>query len=181
MVVRAVALIATFAIMAQAEKGEVILITGASSGIGRATAKFLAASGYRVIATARREAKLKTLVEEIEADGGVAAYIPMDVTKDGLLWHCGTRVGFLISLFLTSNYFSADDTAKALAFGDEKFGGIDHFFLVCQRCLLGAYRSKSVALPSSLATPGASHPSYACIDTQPSLLYHLFSCAERWR
>ena len=133
----ALALVATYAVMAQAEKGEVILITGASSGIGRATAKVMAAAGYRVIATARGEAKLKTLVEEIEADGGVAEYIQQDVMND-----CkGTRD--CIYVFSTSTFIylrsnprpltlDTADTTKALAFGDDKFGGIDHFFLVCK-------------------------------------------------
>ena len=133
----ALALVATYAVMAQAEKGEVILITGASSGIGRATAKVMAAAGYRVIAMARGEAKLKTLVEEIEADGGVAAYIQQDVLNDCKDGHICTDA-FSTSTFVYLRSYpqpltlAAADTPKALAFGDDKFGGIDHFFLVCK-------------------------------------------------
>lgn len=54
---------------------KVLLITGASSGIGKATAKKAAGEGFNVILTARREALLDELVEEIGADRalGIAA------------------------------------------------------------------------------------------------------------
>ena len=45
--------------------GKVAIVTGASSGIGRATAKLFAAEGAKVVVGARREAELKELVREI--------------------------------------------------------------------------------------------------------------------
>ena len=62
--------------------GPVALITGGSTGIGLATAKVLAASGYSVVITSRSEAKLRSAVGEIEATGGNAAYCQQDVTID---------------------------------------------------------------------------------------------------
>ena len=62
-------------------QGKVIIITGASSGIGAATARLLAARGAKVVLGARREAKLKALTEDIRAAGGEAIYQMLDVTR----------------------------------------------------------------------------------------------------
>jgi len=61
--------------------GKVALITGASSGIGRASALSLADQGASVTIAARRIEKLEELKKEIEAKGGKALVVPMDVTK----------------------------------------------------------------------------------------------------
>ncbi|MGX7596374.1 SDR family oxidoreductase [Planococcus plakortidis] len=57
------------------------IITGASSGIGQATAKELAEKGYHVMLAARREERLAELKKEIEAEGGSADYKVTDVTS----------------------------------------------------------------------------------------------------
>lgn len=64
---------------AQPLEGKVALITGASSGLGRGFALALAASGVKVFLVARREEKLREVVEEIAAAGGEAAYHVADV------------------------------------------------------------------------------------------------------
>jgi glycoside/pentoside/hexuronide:cation symporter, GPH family len=61
--------------------GKVVVITGASSGIGAATAKLLAERGARVVLGARREERLKEIVQEIAARHGQASYAVTDVTK----------------------------------------------------------------------------------------------------
>jgi NADP-dependent 3-hydroxy acid dehydrogenase YdfG len=61
-------------------KGKVALVTGASSGIGAATAKKLAAEGVKVGLAARRLHRLQALVAEIRAAGGEAIALEMDVT-----------------------------------------------------------------------------------------------------
>ena len=61
-------------------KGKVALVTGASSGIGRATALAFAARGASVALAARRENELATLAAEIEAMGGEATYLRTDVS-----------------------------------------------------------------------------------------------------
>ncbi|MCP1841507.1 NAD(P)-dependent dehydrogenase (short-subunit alcohol dehydrogenase family) [Bradyrhizobium sp. USDA 4524] len=58
---------------------EMILITGASQGLGRQFARVLAAHGAAVVLAARQTAKLKSLEEEIKAKGGRAAAVQMDV------------------------------------------------------------------------------------------------------
>ena len=61
---------------------KVAIVTGASAGIGRATAKLFAAEGAAVVVGARREAELATLVAEIEAAGGRAAALAGDVRSE---------------------------------------------------------------------------------------------------
>jgi len=62
-------------------KGKTIIITGASSGIGEATAKKLSQEGANVVLSARREDKLNSLKDEIVKNGGMALVVPADVTK----------------------------------------------------------------------------------------------------
>jgi NADP-dependent 3-hydroxy acid dehydrogenase YdfG len=59
---------------------KVVLITGASSGIGWATAKLLATAGHRVVLGARRIERLEKLAAEIRADGGEVDFRALDVT-----------------------------------------------------------------------------------------------------
>ncbi|MEA3440530.1 MAG: SDR family oxidoreductase [Chloroflexota bacterium] len=59
----------------------VIIVTGASSGIGAATARRFAREGYRVVLAARRDERLKTLEEEIISHGGIALPVVTDMTK----------------------------------------------------------------------------------------------------
>jgi NADP-dependent 3-hydroxy acid dehydrogenase YdfG len=82
---------------------KVAIITGASAGIGEATAKLFAAEGAKVILGARRESELARLVSEIEKSGGRAAALAGDVRSE--------------------------DYAKALvARATEKFGKLDIAF-----------------------------------------------------
>ena len=62
-------------------KNKVVIITGASSGIGEATAKLLAGNGAKVILGARRKDKLKQIADGIQKVGGEAVYRELDVTK----------------------------------------------------------------------------------------------------
>ena len=85
-------------------KDKVVIITGASSGIGEATAKLLASKGAKVVLGARREQELKQLVDEIQGDGGQAVYQVMDVTNPS-------------------------DNADIVELAKETFGGVDVIFL----------------------------------------------------
>ena len=62
-------------------EGKVVAITGASSGIGEATALLLAKRGARVVLGARRGDKLQELAARIEAAGGQVCFREVDVTK----------------------------------------------------------------------------------------------------
>lgn len=61
--------------------GKVVVITGASSGLGEATARHLAALGARVVLAARRKDKLDALVAELTNAGGQAIAYQTDVTS----------------------------------------------------------------------------------------------------
>ena len=62
-------------------ENKVIVITGASSGIGAATAKLLAKHGARVVLGARRSDRLEAIAKEIHAEGGIAEYQTLHVTQ----------------------------------------------------------------------------------------------------
>lgn len=60
--------------------GQVALVTGTTSGLGRRFAKVLANAGAQVVVTGRRYDRLEELAAEIQADGGQAAPVQVDVT-----------------------------------------------------------------------------------------------------
>src|SRR6266481_4534415 len=63
----------------------IALVTGASRGIGYATARALAKAGAHVVAVARTQAGLEELDDEIRKDGGAATLVPLDLTDfDGI-------------------------------------------------------------------------------------------------
>jgi NADP-dependent 3-hydroxy acid dehydrogenase YdfG len=81
-------------------QNKVVLITGASSGIGEATARILADKGAKVLLGARRIGRLEKIVAEIRAAGCIAEYRTLDVT-------------------------SLEDTKAFATFAEEKLGPID--------------------------------------------------------
>jgi NADP-dependent 3-hydroxy acid dehydrogenase YdfG len=85
-------------------KDKVVIITGASSGIGEATAKLLASKGAKVVLGARRENQLRQLVDEIQEVDGQAVCQVMDVVNP------------------------SDNTA-IVQLAKETFGGVDAIFL----------------------------------------------------
>lgn len=85
-------------------KDKVVIITGASSGIGEATAKLLAGRGAKVVLGARRKEKLARIADEIARAGGKAAYQELDVT-------------------------AASDNEAIVRLAKESFGGVDAIFL----------------------------------------------------
>lgn len=82
---------------------KVVVITGASSGIGEASAKLLAQNGAKVVLGARRESRLQEIVADIKQDGGQASYSVTDVTKP-------------------------TDVQKLVDLAKSEFGGIDVIF-----------------------------------------------------
>ncbi len=118
---------------------KVILITGASSGIGAATAKVLAAHGAKVVLSARRKDRLQQLVAEI---GENAAYLASDVT----------RLDDMEALTaLAKERFGKVD----VLFGNAVYAGTKHFV----RAMLDSFRTESVMENTNIRTttiyPGA--------------------------
>ncbi|MEQ5809159.1 SDR family oxidoreductase [Alteromonas sp. NFXS44] len=66
--------------MSDSIQGKVVVITGASSGLGEATARLLASRGAKVVLGARRTEKLQAICADIQRAGGEATFNTMDVT-----------------------------------------------------------------------------------------------------
>jgi NADP-dependent 3-hydroxy acid dehydrogenase YdfG len=71
--------------------GAVVVVTGASSGIGRATGLAFAERGTRVVLAARRAHALEDLARECRAAGGQALPVPTDVTDEGAVAELARR------------------------------------------------------------------------------------------
>jgi NADP-dependent 3-hydroxy acid dehydrogenase YdfG len=84
----------------------VAFVTGSSAGIGRATALALAEVGMKVVVTARREQRLRELVDEVEAAGGVAYVVPgdmADVDDVARVWHQAAEVAGAVPTCVVAN------------------------------------------------------------------------------
>jgi NAD(P)-dependent dehydrogenase (short-subunit alcohol dehydrogenase family) len=68
--------------------GKLAMVTGASGGLGRHFAKALAHAGATVVVTGRRAAMLKSLIDEILAEAGIAHAVALDVTDGQSVTHC---------------------------------------------------------------------------------------------
>jgi short-subunit dehydrogenase len=82
--------------MEQTLKGKVAVVTGASSGIGEATARELASRGASVVLASRAVEKLEGLQREISASGGLALAVETDVSDRGSV---GTMIGRTVEEF----------------------------------------------------------------------------------
>ena len=96
-------------------EGKIALITGASSGIGRESARMMAREGARVAITARRAERLEELAAEIGAAGGEALVLPGDVTDaavtDAWVAHTVERFGGLDVLVNSAGIIGGGGTA----------------------------------------------------------------------
>ncbi len=82
-------------------EGKSILITGASSGIGEATARACIDAGMQCSITARREKRLKTLSKEL---GDACSYIAGDVTEEGFNQYLLNEVGDVYAIFANAGH-----------------------------------------------------------------------------
>lgn len=77
-------------------KPKVILVTGASSGIGEATTRLLASQGHHLVVGARRSERLAALADELQGSGGSVRYRALDVTS---LEDVNAFAGFALETF----------------------------------------------------------------------------------
>ncbi|MFD4539132.1 SDR family NAD(P)-dependent oxidoreductase [Streptomyces bauhiniae] len=96
--------------------GKTALITGSTTGIGRATAVLLAARGVSVVVTGRDTPRGADVVKQIEADGGTARYVAADLTKEEDLTRLASEAGevdILVNNAATASFGpSADITTE---------------------------------------------------------------------
>lgn len=103
-------------------KDKISIVTGGTSGIGKATAIALAKQGSKVVVSGRREAEGAAVVAIIEAEGGEALFVKADVTNEAdverLFASTKDRFGKIDVVFLNSGIFNfaplADQTADNL-------------------------------------------------------------------
>lgn len=88
--------------------GQVVIVTGASSGIGEATARRLSAGGAKVVLSARRPDRLAALAQELDPDGARVLAVPGDITSDTarqrLVEETMTRFGRVDALVNNAGY-----------------------------------------------------------------------------
>jgi short-subunit dehydrogenase len=116
-------------------QGRTIAITGASSGIGRASALLCARAGMNVMVGARREDRLRSLVDQIRAEGGRAELLAFDVAEAGasarFLDATLAAFGSLYSVFANAGYglersvLSYTDEELELMFRTNFFASLD--------------------------------------------------------
>ncbi|TCS39113.1 NAD(P)-dependent dehydrogenase (short-subunit alcohol dehydrogenase family) [Paucimonas lemoignei] len=97
-------------------EGKIALVTGASSGLGTRFAKVLARAGAQVVLASRRIDRLKELRAEIEADGGAAYVVPLDVTDyasiKSAIAHAETEAGSIDILVNNSGVATSQPLAE---------------------------------------------------------------------
>ncbi len=131
---------------------KVAIITGASSGIGYATAKLFAREGARVVVTARRQPQLDTLVEEINQAGGHAVAFAGDVRDETF---AKALVELAIGRFggLDVAFNNAGTIGEVGATPDVSFSGWED---TIKTNLTSAFLGAKYQLPAMLARNGGS-------------------------
>jgi ribitol 2-dehydrogenase len=124
-------------------RGKVMIITGASSGIGRAVAQRFAAEGARLVLCARSAEKLTSLAEEL---GGEAVAVPTDLTRptevDAMISRTLARFGHVDILFANAGQYVHGDVAE---------GNPDAWDAAIAVNVSSVFRAVRAVLPSMIA------------------------------
>ena len=140
-------------------EGKVVLVTGGSVGIGKATALAFAREGARVVVAARREAEGIEAVKQIRAAGGTASFVSADVSKEpdvaAMIAYVVKTYGGLDVLFNNAGIEGKIGPIETLAAADfdEAFGvNVRGTWLVMKHALPHLIKSKgSIVNTSSVA------------------------------
>ncbi|MFA0998717.1 MULTISPECIES: SDR family oxidoreductase [Pseudomonas syringae group] len=127
-------------------KNTVTIITGASSGIGAATALRLAGKGSKIVLAARNEEKLQKLVSQIKDAGGEASYHITDVSDRSSLED--------LVKFAVSKYGKVDslvNNAGLMLFSDWKDVAVDDWDQMINTNIRGYLHAIAAALPGMIA------------------------------
>lgn len=164
----------------QTFKGKLALVTGASRGIGAATAEALAREGAHVILTARTAAALEEIEDRIHAAGGSATIAPMDLTASDSIARLADAIGgrWPALDFLVLNAGMLGSLSPVAQIDGKEFGKVLTLNLVAQQALIAAFdpmlrkseAGRLVAITSSVATKpraywGAYGASKAALET----------------
>lgn len=130
-------------------EGKIALVTGASSGIGKATAARLAAEGAKVAVTARRKERLDELVESVASAGGTAHPIDADLTSAGdrkrLVEEATSHFGGLDILI---------NAAGIIAFGTIEDTSLEDWATMFEINAVAPFHLMRLAVPELLAREG---------------------------
>jgi serine 3-dehydrogenase (NADP+) len=136
-------------------KNQVVLVVGASSGIGRATAVLFAREGARVMASARREERLQTLQKQLSEEGHTIEIAPADASRaremERLAQHTHTKLGSIDILVFATGTNTPDRSMKRLT--------TEIWDTMLSVNLNGAYYITRAVLPS-MREKGAGHLIY---------------------
>jgi NAD(P)-dependent dehydrogenase (short-subunit alcohol dehydrogenase family) len=160
-------------------QGDAILVTGASTGIGRAAARLLASRGARVFLVARRKAVLDEAVAEIRADGGTASYYEADIAEraqlDAAIDAAQTAFGPVHGLF--ANAGTGGRFAPISDYDDDQFDAVLRTnlmspFWALKRVLPGmiARGKGSIVLTGSLASEQGMANNAAYVSSKHGVL-----------
>lgn len=166
--------------MTKSLQGRLALVTGASRGIGAATAEALASAGAHVILVARTAGDLEQVEERIHAAGGTATIAPMNLTDDGVIARlaeaAAERWGRLDMLLLNAAMLGTLTPVPQI--DPKEFGKVLTLNLLAQQALIAAFdpllrksdAGRVVAITSSVgARPraywGAYGASKAALET----------------
>ncbi|MBB6124344.1 SDR family NAD(P)-dependent oxidoreductase [Sphingobium subterraneum] len=121
--------------------GKLALVTGASRGIGAATAKALAAAGAHVIITARTSGGLEEVEEQIHAAGGSATIAPLDLIDGESVGRLASAIGgrWQALDILVLNAASLGSLASVPAIDAKEFARVMTLNVVAQQALIAAF------------------------------------------
>jgi len=128
---------------------KVVIVTGATSGIGRETARRFAAEGAKVVLAGRREKEGHEAVNEIEAAGGTGLFVQTDVAREGdvrrLVERTVAEFGRLDIAFNNAGVEHAGPVAEVTVEDFERVFGIN---------VLGVFLSQKYEIPAMLESGG---------------------------